>query len=93
MLPDPYIPSFYFLGLWLHPFGLLIGTGTVLAYFALEKRLPEWGLRRECAAGIVAACFVGGATGGHIFDVVAYQPQHLVAAGGQERNKLGADEP
>lgn len=81
MLGNPYIEPFYFGPILLHPFGLLVGVGVVAAYFVLEQRLKDWGLRHDLTFGLVAVCFIGGALGGHWFDLAFYHPQALQEQG------------
>ena len=81
MLPNPVLPPFTLGPLVLHPFGVLVGLGVVLAYFTVEYALDRWGLRKELTAGLVACCFIGGAVGGHLFDVLVYNPHRLVEEG------------
>lgn len=77
MLPDPTIEPFFLGPFFLHPFGVLVGIGTVSAYFMAEKCFKDWGLRADLAMGVLVTCFVGAAIGGHTFDLFLYTPERL----------------
>lgn len=77
----PYIPQPTLdLGFYeLQAFPVLVGIAIVVQYLVVVRRAPRVGLSRELASTLVAWAVGLGLVGAHVFDVIAYTPERLLA--------------
>jgi phosphatidylglycerol:prolipoprotein diacylglycerol transferase len=79
VLPYLNIPALHIGPLTFHPFGLLVAIGLLLgARTAIEFGVGRRGLDRGIMADLVAWIAIGGMVGGHVLQVLFYQPQQAI---------------
>lgn len=61
-----------------HPFGLLVAAGVILGAFVAERRARHVGLEPMAISGLSGHVIVGGFVVGHVFDAIAYHPDHVL---------------
>lgn len=82
MIPYFTIPSIHLFGsTYLHPFGVLLIVGIIIAYQVMMRRAGELQIRSEETKGALICAFAVGLIGAHVVDVVFYQPEILRTEG------------
>jgi phosphatidylglycerol---prolipoprotein diacylglyceryl transferase len=82
MIPYFTIPSIHLFGsTYLHPFGVLLIVGILIAYRVMMRRAEELQIRSEEMKGALICAFAVGLVGAHVVDVLFYQPEILSTEG------------
>lgn len=62
-----------------HPFGLLVATGTLLGVELAKQRGKAVGLPADRLASFITCMLIGGFVGGHVLDEIFYHPREVIA--------------
>lgn len=82
MIPYFTIPSIHLVGsVYLHPFGVLLILGIVIAYRVMMSRAGDLQIPREEMNGALICAFTVGLIGAHVVEVLFYQPEILRTEG------------
>lgn len=82
MIPYFTIPSIHLFGsVYLHPFGLLLILGIFVAYRVMMSRANDLRIPGEEMKGALICAFTLGLIGGHVVEVLFYQPELLRTEG------------
>lgn len=82
MIPYFTIPSIHLFGsVYLHPFGVLLVVGMIIAYRVMMNRAGELQIPGEEMKGALICAFAVGLIGAHVVEVLFYQPELLRTEG------------
>ena len=82
MIPYFTIPSIHLFGsVYLHPFGVLLILGIVIAYRVMMSRAGDLQIPGDEMKGALICAFAVGLIGAHLVDVLFYQPEILRTEG------------
>jgi phosphatidylglycerol:prolipoprotein diacylglycerol transferase len=62
----------------IHPFGLLVATGTLLGVELAKRRGKAVGLPADTLMSFIGWMLVGGFVGGHVLDEIFYHPHEVI---------------
>ena len=82
MIPYFTIPSIHLFGsVYLHPFGVLLVLGIIIAYRVMMSRADDLQIPGEEMKGALICAFTVGLIGAHVVEVLFYQPEILRTEG------------
>src|ERR1041385_7896984 len=82
MIPYFTIPSIHLFGsVYLHPFGVLLVVGIMIAYRVMMRRAGDLQIPGEEMNGALICAFAVGLIGAHAVEVLFYQPETLKTEG------------
>ena len=79
MIPYFNLPAFRVMGQTLYPYTYLVMAGMALSYVLAQRRVRKLELHPALSGVGLFWIAVGGFVGAHVFDVVAYHPELLIA--------------